>query len=263
MYNIKEKFGSTALITGASSGIGKAYSEALAAEGVNLIIVARRENVLNEIADDLRLRYDIQIQVIALDLVSHDAAEVIFNRAESEVDILVNNAGYGSYGYFDDLDIASETDMIDLNCRQVVSLTHRFLPSMKGNKRGAIICLSSVLGILPTPYMATYSATKAFNRYFAESLSGELRSQGISVQAVCPGDTLSDFRSSASFDKKLPTFKRTPQDVVRSSLSTLGSRTTITDGIINKIITKQPRFIPTRWIIAINEFIWRPKALDD
>lgn len=260
MYKIKEKFGSTALITGASSGIGKAYAEALAAEGVNLIIVARRESVLNEIAEDLRSRYSIQIQVIAQDLVSHDAANIIFDRADSEVDILVNNAGYGSYGHFDDLDIASETDMVDLNCRQVVSLTHRFLPTMKNNKRGAIICLSSVVGTMPTPYMSTYSATKAFNRYFAESLSGELRSQGVSVQAVCPGDTLSDFRSSASFDKKMPISQRTPQDVVRSSLSTLGGRPTVTDGIINKIATKQPRFVPTRWLIAINEMIWRPKS---
>lgn len=261
MYNIKEKFGLTALITGASSGIGKAYAEALAEEGVNLIIVARRESVLNDIAEDLKTRYKIEIQVIAQDLVAHDAAENIYNLATSEVDILVNNAGYGSYGRFEDLDISSETDMVDLNCRQVVALTHRFLPTMKKNKRGAIICLSSVVGTMPTPYMSTYSATKAFNRYFAESLSGELRSQGVSVQAVCPGDTHSDFRSSASFDKKMPIAQRTAEDVVRSSLSTLGGRATVTDGIVNKIATKQPRFIPTRWLIAINEKIWRPKSV--
>ena len=176
------------------------------------------------------------------------------------MDILVNNAGYGSYGHFDDLDIVSETDMVDLNCRQVISLTHRFLPTMKNNKRGAIICLSGVVGSMPTPYMATYLATKAFNRYFAESLSGKLRSQGVSVQAVCPGDTHGDFRASASFNKKMPIPQRTPQGVVRSSLRTLGGRATVTDGIVNKIATKQPRFIPTRWLISINEKIWRPKS---
>ncbi|OUS29761.1 hypothetical protein A9Q99_07995 [Gammaproteobacteria bacterium 45_16_T64] len=260
MYKIKQRFGSTALITGASSGIGKAYAEALAAEGVNLILVARRESVLNDIADDLKARHRVNIQVIAQDLIAHDAAEIVYEKATSDVDILINNAGYGSYGRFEDIDIQSETDMVDLNCRQVISLTHRFLPNMKQNKRGAIICLSSVVGTMPTPYMSTYSATKAFNRYFAESLSGELRTQGISVQAVCPGDTHSDFRSSASFDKKMPISQRTPEDVVRSSLRTLGRRSTVTDGIINKIATKQPRFIPTRLLIAINEKIWRPKG---
>lgn len=259
MYNIKKKFGSTALITGASSGIGKAYAESLAAEGVNLILVARRESVLHDIAEELIARYQVSVQVVAQDLIAHDAADRIFDKVEGHVDILINNAGYGSYGHFDDMDIQSETDMVDLNCRQVVSLTHRFLPAMKEKKQGAVICLSSVVGTMPTPYMATYSATKAFNRYFAESLSGELRTTGVAVQAVCPGDTHSDFRSSASFDKKMPISQRTPEDVVRSSLSTLGRRSTVTDGFINKLATKQPRFIPTDILIAINEKIWRPK----
>lgn len=259
MYQLKQKYGNVALITGASSGIGKNFAEALAKEGMNLILVARRELALKQLAQTLQDEHKIEIQVIAVDLIQPGSAKQVADEAKWPVDLLINNAGYGSYGAFQELDLQTEEQMVDLNCRQVVSLTHAILPGMLTRKRGAIICLSSIVGHVPAPYMATYSASKAFNRYFALSLAGEVRDKGIDVLALCPGDTKSEFRSQAHFNKSMPISQRTTEDVVQTALSSLGRKLSVVDGLLNKVTSVIGKWWPEKRLIRYNAKMWRPK----
>ena len=259
MYNLKHRYGETALVTGASSGIGKAFAQKLASEGLNLILVARRQAELEALASELRERYAIQAQVMAVDLSQPDAAQQVQEGIQWPVDILVNNAGYGSYGEFEQLDLETETKMVDLNCRQIVALTHVLAPSMLKQKKGAVIFLSSVAGKVPMPYMATYSATKAFNRYFALSLAGEYGKQGVDVLALCPGDTQSEFRDQAHFTKAVPVPQRTVDDVVDTALSSLGRRISVVDGAWNKLSAWFGMNWPEKRIVKFNAKMLRPK----
>ncbi len=258
MYKLKERMGSTALITGASAGIGKAFSYALAKEGMNLILVARRAETLKIIAEDLQKQFGVEVQVLPQDLQEIGAAKIIESKIKWPVDLLVNNAGFGSYGRFQELDISIEENMVDLNCRLTVSLTHALLPSMLEREKGGIIFLSSMVGHLPAPYMATYSATKAFDRFFALSLAGELKDTNIAVLSLHPGDTVSDFREQAQFNKALPGRQRTVNDVVHTALSKLGKRTSAIDGLGNRLFGLFTRIWPEKRVVNIAARIWKP-----
>lgn len=260
-YNIKSRYGETALITGASSGIGKGFARALAKEGMNLILTARRQAELNELANTLESEFGINTQVIAIDLLDPHAADALLATAKWPVDLLINNAGYGSFGEFDRLDRATEEKMVDLNCRQVVSLTHNFIPHMKQQKKGAVIFLASVVSHIPAPYMATYSATKAFNRYFALSVAGELSRYHVDVLALCPGDTVSEFRDQAEFHKPMPLPPRSVEDVVHTALNTLGKKMSVIDGLANKLSAALGKIWPENRIVKFNAKIWRPKSV--
>ena len=259
MYNMKARYGDTALITGASSGIGKAFARTLASEGMNIILVARREDVMNTLAIELQKEFSVKTQVIAVDLIAHGATKIIMDKIQWPVDLLINNAGYGSYGEFEELDLTVEENMVDLNCRQVVTLTHAMVPNMVKNKRGGIICLASVVSHVPSPYMSTYSASKAFNRYFALSLAGELKPKNIDVLALCPGDTVSEFCQEAHFDKKMAIPQRTVDDVVNTALTSLGKKYSVVDGAINKIISFMGKIYSEKTLVKVNEKMWRPQ----
>ena len=258
MYQLKERFGNTALITGASAGIGKAFSYALAKEGMNLILVARRAEALQQIAEDLQQQFGVAVQVLPQDLQEKDAAKTIQSNIKWPVDLLINNAGFGSYGRFQDLDVSIEENMVDLNCKLTVSLTHALLPSMLERKKGGIIFLSSMVGHMPAPYMATYSATKAFDRFFALSLAGELKNTNIAVLSVHPGDTVSEFREQAHFDKALPGRPRTVENVVHTALSNLGKRPSAIDGLGNRIFGFITRIWPEKRVVNFTSKIWKP-----
>ena len=259
MYHMKKRYGQCALITGASSGIGKAFAKALAKEGMNIILVARREEVLNTLATQLQEEFGVNTQVIAVDLIKSGASKIIMDSIKWPVDLLINNAGYGSYGEFHELDVSVEENMVDLNCRQVVSLTHAMLPSMINNKRGGIICLASVVSHVPSPYMATYSASKAFNRFFALSLAGEVKHHNVDVLALCPGDTVSEFRQEAHFDKKMPIPQRTCDDVVNTALTSLGKKYSVIDGVVNKLMGLFGKLYPEKRLVSFNAKTWRPR----
>jgi len=153
------------LITGASSGIGEAFARRLAANEHDLVLVARSENKLHELCDELMLEYKIMAHYVALDLLEEDVNEKLVEEAAKhgfEVDWLINNAGFGSMGDFAALDLEKELDIIRLNVSTLVALTHSFLPQMRERRRGTIINVSSSAGFQPIPFMATYAATKAF-----------------------------------------------------------------------------------------------------
>ena len=166
------------LITGASGGIGEAFARKLAEEKHNLVLVARSENKLHEICDELMLKHSIIAHYIALDLTEFEADKKLFEetvRHGYEVEWLINNAGFGSMGDFAELDLEHELQMIDLNISALVALTHRYLPRMRERGNGVIINVSSAASFQPIPFMATYAATKAFVTSYSQAIAEEFK----------------------------------------------------------------------------------------
>jgi short-subunit dehydrogenase len=185
---LKRRFGPTALITGASDGIGRAFAVQLAEQGFNLILVARRGDVLQEMALDLGTRFGGDVRVLAMDLSDPSAVPELMSLTESTpVGLVVAAAGFGSIGPFLDQDVASEINMVDLNCRSVVELSYGFGQRMSASKRGGIVLFGSLVGFNGAPLSATYAATKGFVQSFAEGIAAEMRPHGVSVLSVAPG----------------------------------------------------------------------------
>lgn len=181
---------STALITGASAGIGQHLARVFASNGHNLILVARREAPMQTLADELTGLYDVAIDVEALDLSGEHAADHLFNTlADREIDILVNNAGVLTGGRFNTMDETAINNMMTLNISVLTQLCHRFSQPMVERGAGRILNVSSVAAFQPVPKLAVYAATKAYVLSLSESLSIEMRKKGVSVTALCPGYT--------------------------------------------------------------------------
>src|SRR2546423_10592465 len=186
----------TTLITGASSGIGEAFARALAARGHNLLLVARSGDKLITLCSELGRVRSIHCQHVALDLSKPESPAQLFQETQTrelEIDSLINNAGFGSMGDFTTLDLERELNMIDLNVRSLVELTHRFLVPMRERKSGSIINVASTAGFQPVPFMATYAATKAFVLSFSEALWEENRPLGLKVMPISPGVIVTTF----------------------------------------------------------------------
>ena len=187
----------TALITGASNGIGLELARIHAKRGGNLVLVARSQDKLNQLADELRAQYhDIQITVIAQDLAMPHAAQSVFAQTEQlgiQVDILINNAGFGGHGRFFERELTKEQQMIQLNITTLTELTHLYLQGMVARRSGKILNVSSTASFMPGPLQAVYYATKAYVTSFSQAVAEEVREFGISVTALCPGAVATDF----------------------------------------------------------------------
>lgn len=215
------------LITGASSGIGEAFAKRLAADGHNLIIVARSGKKLRALSDELKQKHNISVRYIAMDLSDPDAAEDLFIETQKrgfEVDCLINNAGFGSMGDFAELDLTTELQMIDLNVVALVELTHRFLRPMRERGRGVIINVSSTASFQPVPYMAAYAATKAFVSSFTEAIAEENKQFGVTVTAICPGPTATNFFEVANALPFAEKGMQTSEQVVTAALKAVKAR---------------------------------------
>src|SRR6266446_7787302 len=215
----------TTLITGASSGIGEAFARKLAARGHNLLLVARTEENLVMLCSELGRISSIRAQYVAMDLSEPDAPARLLEETQQrdlQIDFLINNAGFGSMGDFAKLDLARELNMIDLNIRSLVELTHRFIQPMRERRGGRIINVASTAGFQAVPFMASYAATKAFVLSFSEALWEENRSYGIKVMALCPGVTETGFFEAANIEQRPPgRIVQTAEDVVDTALSGL------------------------------------------
>ncbi len=194
----------TALITGASTGIGYELSKLFAADGYRLLLVARDEARLQAAAQKLRDEYKVEVRSVAIDL-SLPAADAELARLlqNESIDVLVNNAGYGSYGAFATSDMKKTTGMIELNVSSLTTLTRLVLPSMLERKNGKVLNVASVAGFLPGPFMAAYFASKAYVVSFSTALREELRDTGVMVSCLCPGATPTSFQQTAGYE--LPT----------------------------------------------------------
>src|SRR6185437_8699026 len=235
----------TTLITGASSGIGAAFARKLAARGRNVFLVARSEDKLIALCNELGRLTSIRAQYLALDLQQPDARLQLFEetqKRELEIEMLINNAGFGSMGEFAKLDLKRELDMIELNISAVVELTHRFIAPMRERKRGTIINVASTAGFQGVPYMATYAATKAFVLSYSEALAEENRAHGIHVMALCPGVTETNFFEAAGIDRPPMRTVQTPEEVVETALRALNrQKSTVISGWTNLLTVEAER----------------------
>ena len=245
----------TALVTGASSGIGAEFARQLAAKKIDLVLVARSEDKLQELAAQLRSQQGIQTHIMAQDLTAPQAGSTIFEKIQDRglnIDLLVNNAGFGDYGHFSDRPLAKQLSMIQLNVNVLVELTGLFLPAIKRRGAGGIINISSIAGFQPVPKMSVYAATKAFVLNFTEALWAENKDTGVKILAVCPGPTESEFFKAAEFpislmqqnNKSVKLASNT--EVVAEALKALENKQSnvVTGGFINQFIVNLPRFFP-------------------
>lgn len=225
------RYGDWALVTGASAGIGTAFARAMASQGLNLVLVARRKERLRSLASELSKSHGVTCRVIPLDLSEGNAIrEVREQVADVSIGILVNNAGVGYSGRFENLDPDRLARMIHLNCVAPVLLAKTFLPSMIERGKGALIFLASISSFLPVPFDAVYGATKAFDLYLGEALWAELRPTGVDVINVCPYLTKTEFFQAEGMGSEATrqAMKRAqnPDDVVRLALRNLGRKPT-------------------------------------
>ncbi len=244
MTDLKSRFGPTALITGASDGIGRAFAEALAAQGFDLVLVARRDAVLRGLARDLAAKHAVKVQVMAADLSAPGAVADILHQTETmPIGLLVASAGFGSIGPFLDLDAGAEANMVDVNCRSVVELTHGLATRMVAGGKGGVVLFSSVVGFSGAPFSATYAATKGFVQSFAEGLAVELRPRGISVLCVAPGPVGTGFAARAGMQMGKA---EKPVTVARASLRALAGGGTVRPGFLAKLLGWSLGMMP-RW----------------
>ena len=248
MSNFVERFGPWALVTGASSGIREAFARRLAEVRMNLVLVARREDRLRKLAEDLQSQHSVSTRVVPVDLSQDNFLSVIEQAtADVAVGLLVNNAGIATTGKFLDNDLGSELALLHVNSRAPLILTHHFGRSMRQRGRGGIIFVASTLSFAAVPAMSNYAASKAQALVLAEGLAKELRNDGISVQALCPGPTRTEFWPSGSD----PGSAMQPRAVVDIALKKLGRRTTVVAGWKNSLIVLATRLLPRSWNTAI------------
>src|SRR5882724_166608 len=243
------------LITGASSGIGEVFARRLAARGRNVLLVARSEEKLITLCNELGRSNSIRAQYVALDLSLPESPARLFEEAEKRglaVELLVNNAGFGSFGDFSKADLARELNMIDLNIKALVELTYRFLQPMRERKQGAIINVASTAAFQAVPFMGTYAATKAFVLSFSEALWEENRAFGVKVMALCPGVTETGFFVASQMKKPPARFIQTPEEVVETALRGLKrGQSSIISGWPNLLMIEMERIVPRSLILRV------------
>jgi uncharacterized protein len=242
--------GKTALVTGASEGIGQELCRILAREGYDLVLVARNEAKLLQLAAELSGRHGIDARVIAKDLSSRSAPQEIFDeldRAGVVVDTLANNAGYTVYGAFADAEFARQEEMLDVLVYAPMRLTSLFLPGMLAKNSGSILNLASTGSFIPCPYEAAYSASKAFVLSWSEAIAEELGGSGVTVTALCPGATRTRFfeRSSTDNIKVFEIGMMSPEQVAEIGYAALrAGKRYVVAGWMNKVLVFSTRFMP-------------------
>jgi hypothetical protein len=248
---------STAVVTGASSGIGLEFAKILARHGYNLVLVARDEVRLNEIAGELGKENNVTVKVVVRDLSNQAAPTEIYDLLRNEsvsVDVLVNCAGTATLGPFAQADLTSQMKMIQLNVLATTSLTHLFLKDMLNKGRGKILNVASTAAFQPGPLMAVYYATKAYVLLFSEAIANEVSGSGVSVTALCPGPTITAFQVKTGTDQTRLFHSRILDILPAETVAKIGysglmsNKTVVIPGLKNKIVVFLVRLMPRQWI---------------
>lgn len=255
--------GKTALVTGASYGIGEAFARRLAADGANVIVTARSRDRLDALANELRSQHGVEVTVIEADLARPSAPEEIFRETEGRgvrVDLLVNNAGFGAVGDFAFIPLARQLEMIQVNVTALVALSYLFLQPMIERRNGAIIQVASTASFQGVPYTSIYSATKAFILNFSEGLWAECREYGVRMLALCPGPTATHFQTVAGTARlRDPAKMQTPEEVVEVGLKALAqNRSVAISGFGNKLMVGAERLAPRNLVTRIAAKLFSP-----
>ncbi|HVZ34784.1 MAG TPA: SDR family oxidoreductase [Polyangiaceae bacterium] len=259
----------TALITGASAGIGRELARCFAADGHDVVLVARRRERLDELANELRSRFQIRAHAIACDLTQASAIDALLRRLQElglEIEFLVNNAGAGVSGSFAELELGRQLEFLELNVTAVLRLTRALLPPMLARRRGRILNVGSTAGFQPGPFLASYYASKAYVNSFSEALHFELRDTGVSVTLSCPGPTLTEFAGLAGIEhSRLFQLSAAPADRVarQAYAAMLRGRALVIHGALNRFGVQLLRISPraaVRWVTAaLNRSVSAPE----
>ena len=254
-----------ALVTGASSGIGEALARRLARDGRSLVLVARRADRLESLAEALRAEHGVEAHVLAQDLLQAGAVQAVLAEVERRgltVEWLVNNAGFGTGGRFDQLPVEHELEEVRLNVEALVEFTGRCLPGMVARRRGSVMNIASMAAFGPMAYSATYGATKAFVLSFSEAIAAELRGTGVQVLCVCPGFTRTEFQAKAQIDASgVPGFFwMSAEEVADQAVGALGRDTVLVNGFMNSLATTTLRFVPRSLVARATAVFMKGRA---
>lgn len=255
----------TALITGASAGLGYEFAKLFARDKFNLVLVSRSGPKLVQLADELRQHHGITVKTIPLDLGLPRAAQDLFEetqRAGIAVDILVNNAGYGQSGNFADIPIEESYGQIQLNVTALTLLTRLYLPAMIERRTGKIMNVASTAAFQPGPLMAVYYATKAYVLSFSEAIADELRNTGVTVTCFCPGATLTEFQKRAQTENTRLFKQLAPMDAKTVAAdgyrALMANKTLSISGLKNWLVAESVRFAPRKAVTAISRWVAEP-----
>lgn len=257
--------GKVALITGASKGIGKELAFIFAAEGCELVLVARSGDRLHQLKTELESLYGVIVNSMVLDLSRVDAAQELFNMVKAkglDVDYLVNNAGFGDYGLFSDTDWSCYEEMINLNVTTLTHLTHLYVNDWKEKQVGGrILNVSSLAAFQPGPMMAIYFASKAFVLHLSEAIGNELKNKGITVTALCPGPTHTHFGEVSKMNAsqlvknvKIADARKVAETGFKAMMR---GKSVVIHGGANKLVPFFIRFLPRKWVVLLSGMIMR------
>jgi short-subunit dehydrogenase len=252
----------TALITGASNGIGLELAKIHASKGGNLVLVARNKSKLDELKKELENQYNVSVYIIGKDLSVFNSAQEVYdetNKQNIKIDYLINNAGFGDFGMFVDSDWNKELQMINLNITTLTQFTKLYLQDMVKHRSGKIMNVASTAAFQPGPIMAVYFATKAYVLSFSEAVNNEVSDKGVTVTTLCPGATESGFQAAAAMEesnlvkgRKLPTSKEVAEYGYAAMLK---GKTVAIHGLMNWILANSVRFTPRSLVVKITRKI--------
>jgi short-subunit dehydrogenase len=246
---LKMRYGPWAVVTGASDGIGKAFADELAREGFSLLLIARRRDVLESLAEKYRANYGIMCEVLACDLARPEAMSQIEAATEGrDAGLLVAAAGFGSSGEFLSNSVEDELLMVDVNCRAVMALAHKFGQRFANRGQGGIVLLSSLLAFQGVPGAANYAATKAYIQSLGEGLGREMAPKGVDVLSVAPGPINSGFARRANLTYSM---SQSPMVVAQQALKALGKKGTVRPGYLAKALEVSLSMLPRRGRVRI------------
>jgi short-subunit dehydrogenase len=253
---------STALITGASNGIGLELGRVFAANKCNLVLVARSGDKLKSLAEELSTEFKITVKVIAADLAKIDQVQYVYDSCKADnmaIDYLVNNAGFGDFGFFHASDWKKQDQMIDLNIKSLTLMCRLFLNDMVARRSGKIMNVASTAAFQPGPTMSVYYATKAYVLHFSEAIANELKGTGVNVTALCPGATESGFQAVAAMEesklvkgRKLPT---SAEVAVYGYNAMMKNKTVAIHGFLNSMVAMGYRFFPRNWVTQVTRMV--------
>ena len=248
----------TALITGASNGIGLELAKIHASKGDNLVLVARNKGKLDELKTELEAKFSVNVHTIGKDLSAPQSAKEVYeetSRQSIQIDYLINNAGFGDFGMFVDSDWNKDEQMINLNITTLSYFTKLYLQDMVKRGNGKIMNVASTAAFQSGPTMAVYYATKAYVLHFSEALDNEVRDKGVTVTALCPGATESGFQAAAAMEesalvkgKKLPTSKAVAE---YGYAAMMRGKTIAIHGLMNTILAISVRFMPRKLVVMV------------
>jgi len=253
-----------AVVTGASSGLGRGLAARLADRGMSLVLTGRNEARLDEAAHQIRRASPrVKVETVASDLSTPSGLSALLDRVgDRPIEVLVNNAGFGSYGPFDQADADREAEEVAVDVSAVVTLARAFLPGMIARGSGGILNVASTIAFQPAPYQAVYGASKAFVLSFSQALWAEARAAGVAVTALCPGPTRTGFVDALGADVGHTAIYRRladPEPVIEAGLRALDKgRAVIIPGVRNKVIAESGRFLPREWLTRVSARLLRP-----